>query len=149
VSAATETVPAPPGVREKAGRGAVPVVTVPQEAAQEAGLRCRVLVDAGVWDDCVTWTGQDSARKGITLDEGTRLAEVLYPAACALQRDSAEGSRAGQPGTLPFTVERVPRTGPGRDARKITLTVTAARGPRGITVTIAPAPADPGPGGAR
>ena len=36
-------------------------MTVPQQAAQEAGLRCRVLVDAGVWDDCVTWTAQDSA----------------------------------------------------------------------------------------
>ena len=151
MSAATETVPAPPGVQEKAGRGAVPVVTVPQEAAQEAGLRCRVLVDAGVWDDCVTWTGQDSARKGITLDEGARQDDLLYPAACALQRDSADGGGAGRPGALPFTVERVPRTGPGREAGKVTLTVTAARGPRGITVTIAPAPAGCGAagGGAR
>jgi hypothetical protein len=125
------------------------MVAVPQQAAEEAGLRCRVLVDAGVWDDCVTWTGQDSARKGITLDEGARQDDLLYPAACALQRDSAGGSGAGRPGALPFTVERVPRTGPGREARRVTLTVTAARGPRGITVTIAPAPAGAGGGGAR
>jgi hypothetical protein len=151
VSAATKTVPAlPPGVKEKAGRGTVPVVTVPQQAAEEAGLRCRVLVDAGVWDDCVTWTCQDSTRKGITLDEGARQDDLLYPAACALQRDSAEGT-GGRPGALPFTVDRVPRTGPGREAHKVTLTVTAARGPRGITVTIAPAPAGCGAagGGAR
>ena len=148
MSAAVKTVPAlPPGVKEKAGRGTAPVVTVPPEAAQEAGLRCRVLVDAGVWDDCVTWTGQDSARKGITLDEGARQDDLLYPAACALQRDSADGSGAGRPGALPFTVERVPRTGPGREAHKVTLTVTAARGTRGITVTIAPAPAGYGRGG--
>ena len=133
------------------GPGPRNMVTVPQQAAEEAGLRCRVLVDAGVWDDCVTWTGQDSARKGITLDEGARQDDLLYPAACALQRDSAGDSGAGRPGALPFTVERVPRTGPGRDARKVTLTVTAARGPRGITVTIAPAPAGIGAagGGAR
>jgi hypothetical protein len=122
------------------------MVTVPQQAAQEAGLRCRVLVDARVWDDCVTWTQEDSARKGIEQDEGARQDDLLYPAACALQRDSAEGSGAGRPGALPFTVERVPRTGPSREARKVTLTVTAARSPRGITVTIAPAA--PGPGGA-
>ena len=127
------------------------MVVVPPQAAQEAGLRCRVLVDAGVWDDCVTWTGQDSARTGITLDEGARQDDLLYPAACALQRDSAQGGGAGRPGALPFTVDRVPRTGPGRQARKVTLTVTAARGPRGITVTIAPAPAGDGRdgGGAR
>jgi len=153
VSAAVKTIPAPPpGVKEKAGRGtAPPLVTVPPEAAQEAGLRCRVLVDAGVWDDCVTWTCQDSVRKGIELDEGARQDDLLYPAACALQRDSAGGSGAGRPGALPFTVERVPRSGPGREAHKVTLTVTAVRGPRGITVTIAPAPAGYGAaeGGAR
>lgn len=130
---------------------AVPaMVTVPQQAAQEAGLRCRVLVDAGVWDDCVTWADEDSARKGIELDEGARQDDLLYPAACALQRDSAEGSGAGRPRVLPFTVERVPRAGSGREAGKVMLTVTAARSPRGITVTIAPAPpalAGSGPAG--
>ena len=143
--------PAVPAARpggRAAGQGARAMVAVPQQAAEEAGLRCRVLVDAGVHDDCVTWTGQDSARKGIVLDEGTRLAEVLYPAACALQRDSAQGIGAGRPGVLPFTVDRVPRTGPGREARKVTLTVTAARSPRG-TVTVTIAPADPDLDGAR
>ena len=116
------------------------MVIVPPQAAEEAGLRCRVLVDAGVWDDCVTWTGQDSDRKGITLDEGARQDDLLYPAACALQRDSAAGNGTGRPGSLAFTVDRVPRSGPGREASKVTLTVTAARGPRGtVTVTIAPA----------
>ena len=136
-----------PGGRA-AGQGARAMVAVPQQAAEEAGLRCRVLVDAGVHDDCVAWTGNDSARTGIVLDEGTRLAEVLYLAACALQRDSARGSGTGRPGALPFTVDRVPRTGPGREAHKVTLTVTAARSPRG-TVTVTIAPADPGLGGAR
>ncbi len=76
-------------------QGARAMVAVPQQQAEEAGLRCRVLVDPGVWDDCVTWTGQDSARKGIALDEGARRADVLYPAACALQRDCARGTPTG------------------------------------------------------
>jgi hypothetical protein len=127
------------------------MVTVPRQAAEEAGLVSRVLADPVVWDDCVTWTEADTARKGIALDEAARRADVLYLAACALKRDSADGSGAGRPGALPFTVERVPRTGPGRRAEKVTLTVTAGRSPRGtVTVTITPAPAaGPGPGGAR
>jgi hypothetical protein len=144
----TNEAPAVPAARPGGGgRGTAPAITVLRQAAEDAGLRCRVLVDPGVWDDCVTWTPQDSTRTGIALDEAVRLDEVLYPAACALQRDSAEGSGTGRPGALRFDVERVPRTGPGREARKVTLTATAARGPRGITVTIAPA--DPGPAGAR
>jgi hypothetical protein len=144
----TREAPALPAARTggEAGRGAAGMVTVPQQAAEDAGLRCRVIVDARVWDDCVTWTEADTARKGIALDEGARQDDLLYPAACALQRDSAEGTGAGRPGALPFTVDRVPRPGPGREAHKVTLTVTAARSPRGITVTIAPA--DPGLRGA-
>lgn len=129
------------------------MVTVPQEAAAEAGLVSRVLVDPVVWDDCVAWTEADAARKGIALDEAVRLADVLYLAACALKRDSTASSGAGGPGALVFTVERVPRATTGRSAEKVTLSVTAGRGPRGtVTVTIAPAPAPapvPGPGGAR
>jgi hypothetical protein len=125
------------------------MVTVPQKAAEEAGLVSRVLVDPVVWDDCVRWTEADTARTGIALDEAARLADVLYLAACALKRDSAAGSGAGRPGPLPFTVERVPRAAAGRQAQKVTLSVTAGRGPRGtVTVTITPAPA-PGLGGAR
>jgi hypothetical protein len=125
--------------------GGYAMVAVPQQAAEEAGLVSRVLVDPVVWDDCVRWTEADTARKGIALDEATRRADVLYLAACALKRDSAEGSGAGRPGALVFTVERVPRAAAGREAEKVTLTVTAGRSPRGtVTVTIGPAP-----GGAR
>lgn len=117
------------------------MVAVPQQAAAEAGLVSRVLVDPVVWDDCVRWTEADTARKGIGLDEATRRADVLYLAACALKRDSARGSGAGRPGALPFEVERVPRDGVGREAQKVTLSVTAGRSPRGtVTVTIGPAP---------
>ena len=149
---ATSEAPAVPAPRTGggAGPGAGSTVTVPQQAAEEAGLVSRVLVDAGVHDDCIAWTEADTARKGIALDEATRRADVLYLAACALKRDSAEGSGAGRPGALAFTVERVPRTGPGRQAQKVTLTVTAGRSPRGrVTVTIGPAPAGPGLDGAR
>jgi hypothetical protein len=126
------------------------MVTVPQQAAEEAGLVSRVLVDPVVWDDCVAWTEADTARKGIALDEAVRRADVLYLAACALKRDSAAGSGAGRPGALPFTVEQVPRATAGREAERVTLAVTAGRSPRGtVTVTIGPAPAGPGPGGAR
>ena len=78
----------------------------------------------------------DTARKVIALwIEAAQRADVLYLAACALKRDSAEGSGAARPGALPFTVEQVPRTGPGREAEKVTLSVTAGRSPRGaVTV---------------
>jgi hypothetical protein len=127
------------------------MVAVPKQPAEEAGLMSRVLVDPAVWDDCVTWTEADTARKGIALDEAARRADVLYLAACALKRDSADGGGTGRAGALPFTVERVPRASPGRQAEKVTLTVTAGRSPRGtVTITIAPAPAaGPGLGGAR
>jgi hypothetical protein len=74
------------------------MVAVPRQAAEEAGLVSRVLVDPGVWDDCVAWTEADTARKGIALDEATRRADVLYLAACALKRDSAAGSGRAGPG---------------------------------------------------
>lgn len=127
------------------------MVAVPQQAGGEAGLVSRVLVDPVVWDDCIAWTEADTARKGIRLDEAARRADVLYLAACALKRDSAAGGGAGRPGALPFEVERVPRATDGRDAQKVTLSVTAGRGPRGtVTVTIGPAPAaSHAPGGAR
>jgi hypothetical protein len=136
-------VPAARAGGETAGRGAPAMVAVPQEAAQEAGLVSRVLVDPVVWDDCVRWTEADTARTGIALDEAARLADVLYLAACALKRDSAAGRGAGRPGALAFTVERVARATAGREAQKVTLSVTAGRGPRGtVTVTIAPAPVE-------
>jgi hypothetical protein len=97
------------------GPGAGSMVAVPRQAAEEAGLVSRVLADAVVWDDCVTWT----------------------------EADSAEGSGAGRPGALPFTVEWVPRATAGREAEKVTLTVTAGRSPRGtVAVTIGPARAN-------
>jgi hypothetical protein len=129
---------------------ALAMVAVARQAAGEAGLASRVLVHPVVWDDCIAWTDADTARKGIGLDEAARRADVLYLAACALKRDSAAGSGAGRPGALPFTVERVPRASAGREAEKVTLSVTAGRSPRGtVTVTIGPAPAASDPGGAR
>jgi hypothetical protein len=124
--------------------------TVPPEAAREAGLASRVLVEAGVWDDCVAWAEADTARKGIDLVESIRLDDLLQWAVTALKRDSAADSGAARPGAVPFTVERVPRAGTGRAAGKVTLTVTPARtASRAVTLTIAPAPAGPDPDGAR
>ena len=153
MSAATKTVLAlPPGSPAEAGHGRRGMKTVPTEAAKEAGLASRVLVDPAVWDDCVAWTEADTARKGIDLDEAIRLADLLQWAVTALKRDSAEDSAAARPGAVPFTVERVPRAGTGRAAEKVTLTVTPARtASRAVTLTIAPAPAGDGlaGGGAR
>jgi hypothetical protein len=123
------------------------MVTVPRQAAEEAGLMSRVLVDPQVHDDCIAWTEADTARKGIALDEAARRADVLYLAACALKRDSAQDSGPGRPRAVPFPLERVPRATMGRQAEKVTLTVTAGRSLRG-TVTVTIAPAVPGLGGA-
>lgn len=46
-----------------------PMVAVPQQAANEAWLMSRMLVDPVVHDDCIAWTDADTARKGIALDE--------------------------------------------------------------------------------
>jgi hypothetical protein len=73
-----------------------PMVAVPQQAANEAWLMSRMLVDPVVHDDCIAWTDADTARKGIALDEAARRADVLYLAECALRRDSAEGSGAAR-----------------------------------------------------
>jgi hypothetical protein len=95
-----------------------PMVAVPQQAANEAWLMSRMLVDPVVHDDCIAWTDADTARKGIALDEAARRADVLYLAECALRRDSAEGSGAARPGALPFTVERFPAPAPAGKRRR-------------------------------
>ena len=143
MNAATKTVPVlPPGSPAEAGHGRRGMKTVTPQAAEEAGLASRVLVDPRVWDDCVAWTEADTARKGIDLDESIRLADLLQWAVTALKRDSAQDSGAARPGAVPFTVERVPRAGTGRTAEKVTLTVTPARtASRTVTLTIAHAPA--------
>ena len=94
------------------------MVAVPQQAANEAWLMSRMLVDPVVHDDCIAWTDADTARKGIALDEAARRADVLYLAECALRRDSAEGSGAARPGALPFTVERFPAPAPAGKRRR-------------------------------
>ena len=148
MNAATKTVLVLPGSPAQAGHGRREMKKVPPEAVNEAGLASPVLVDPGVWDDCVAWTVADTARKGIDLDEGIRLADLLQWAVTALKRDSAAESGPSRPGAVPFTVERVPRAGTGRAAQKVTLTVTPSRtASRTVTLTIAPAA--PGPDGAR
>ena len=62
---------------------AAPMVAVPQQGANEAGLMSWMLVDPVVHDDCIAWTDADTARKGIALDEAARRVDVLYLAECA------------------------------------------------------------------
>lgn len=91
VVSAVATVREAPAVPADRVGSAAPMVAVPQQAANEAGLMSRMLVDPVVHDDCIAWTDADTARKGIALDEAARRADVLYLAECALKRDSAEG----------------------------------------------------------
>jgi hypothetical protein len=95
VVSAVATVREAPAVPADRVGSAAPMVAVPLQAANEAGLMSRMLVDPVVHDDCIAWTDADTARKVIALDEAARRADVLYLAECALKRDSAEGRPAG------------------------------------------------------
>lgn len=90
-----------------------------------------VALTAAVWADCVTWTDEDTERKGVPQDVDGRLFDVLWMASRAL----ATGPRRGE--RVPFAVMRVPRAGRGRLAREVVLHVMwelGSDGRRAVTI---------------
>lgn len=80
--------------------------------AREAGFKVPVALTAEVWNDCVTWTAEDSKRQ-VLQDEAGRLWDVLWMAFVAARR--ATGDRVS------FQLYRVPRGGRGCSPRLTTL----------------------------
>ncbi|WP_066260912.1 DUF6573 family protein [Hydrogenophaga flava] len=80
--------------------------------AREAGFKVPVALTAEVWNDCVTWTEEDSKRQ-VLQDEAGRLWDVLWMAFVAARR--AHGDR------ISFQLYRVPRGGRGCRPRLTTL----------------------------
>lgn len=80
--------------------------------AREAGFKVPVALTAEVWNDCVTWTAEDSKRQALQ-DEPGRLWDVLWMALVAARRAKSD--------RVSFQLYRVPRGGRGCRPRFTTL----------------------------
>lgn len=80
--------------------------------AREARFKVPVALTAEAWNDCVTWTAEDSKRQ-VLQDEAGRLWDVLWMAFVAARR--ANGDR------ISFQLYRVPGGGRGCRPRLTTL----------------------------
>lgn len=79
------------------------------ETAREAGFRIPVAITATVQDQCVRWTEDDAHRKPrVHQDEGGRLWDVLWMAACKARKVARSGRNAS---SSLFQVIVVPRPG--------------------------------------
>lgn len=90
--------------------------------AREAGFKWAVALTRAVWEDCVSWSKEDSHRQ-IHQDEAGRLWDVLWMA-----------SRAARMGTERFQLYRVPRGGRGVRPRLVTLQAHVGAGDEGEPV---------------
>ncbi|MET9669579.1 DUF6573 family protein [Streptomyces sp. NPDC006475] len=82
---------------------------VPEGIAREAGFRVPVALTSAVWEDCVAWSDEDSARQ-TPQDEDGRLWDVLFM--------SAQAARRGGSDVL-VSLYRVPRGGRARAPRLV------------------------------
>ena len=95
------------------------LVEIPEATAREAGFTIPVVVSRGAWDDCVAWDegsegNVDPAKPATGQDEAGRLWDVLWLAGQAARRSPGEDMVA-------FDLMRVPATGRGVTARRVTL----------------------------
>lgn len=88
------------------------------QTAREAGFRYAVALTRAAWDDCVTWSDKDSARKHWPQDEAGRLWDML-----TVTRFYMRGAMRRDPNADRCTVQVlcVPREGRGHKARMVTL----------------------------
>ncbi len=95
--------------------------------AAEAGFRAPVALTQAVWEDCVEWTDDDTARKRCPQDITGRLWDVLWLGCSAMHR-------AGTAEHVHFVVYRVPRAGGDRRPRPVTLVARKGPGDDGTPV---------------
>ncbi len=93
--------------------------------AREAGFVFPVALTHAVWEDCVSWSAEDTERKGVPQDEMGRLWDVLWMARLAARKG---GER------ILFQLYRVPREGRGVQARLVTLSAHCGPGDDGEPV---------------
>lgn len=104
------------------------LVEVPTEVAREVGFLLPVALTRAVWRDCVEWTDDAEARRGVIgQDEEGRLWDVLF-----LARSAARRNPSGS--LVSFTLRRVPQEGRGRLPRPVRLLLAAGPGDRGEQV---------------
>ena len=87
--------------------------------AREAGFVFPVALTHAVWEDCVSWSAEDTERKGVPQDEMGRLWDVLWMARLAARKG---GER------ILFQLYRVPREGRGVRSRLVTLSAHCGPG---------------------
>lgn len=103
------------------------LVEVPEDLDRDAGFRVPVALTRAAWLDCVTWSDQDSRRKGgLPQDETGRLWDVLWMA-----RSAARGVEGDQ---TPFRLYRVRREGRGVRPRLVMLVAHIGPGDEGEPV---------------
>lgn len=96
------------------------------ETAREAGFRVPVALTNTVWNDCVAWTDEDSARV-VHQDEAARLWDVLWMALVAARRQP-DASR------LTYELLRVRRDDTSPEAAKVRLVLDIGPGDDGQAV---------------
>ncbi|MEE6260982.1 DUF6573 family protein [Plantactinospora sonchi] len=95
--------------------------------AKEAGFRWSVALTDAVWETCVAWTDEDTARKGVPQDETRRLWDVVWVASRAAKasrgtnRVAFEIARVLTEGdeTAPQAVQLEAIVGPGDDGEPV------------------------------
>ena len=98
------------------------VLIDPGSMAKEAGFKWPVVLTAGAWEDCVTWTDDDSQQQKIHQDQSGRLWDVLYMASFAVRANKDSGDR------ILFELYRVPKDGQSMDAELTTLKLIVGPG---------------------
>lgn len=96
------------------------------EMAREAGFRLPVALTRAAFEDCVTWTDEDSKRQTYQ-DERGRLWDVLWMASIAARRNAGGDC-------CRFQLYRVPRGGRGVRPRLVTLEMHIGGGDDGEPV---------------
>ncbi len=95
--------------------------------AKEAGFKWPVALTSAVWDDCVSWTDDDS-QKQVHQDQSGRLWDVLYMASHGIRTRKDSGDR------LLFQLYRVSRDGFSTGSALVTLKLIIGPGDAGEPV---------------
>lgn len=99
------------------------------EVAMEAGFKWPVAVTSAIWEDCVTWTDEDSRRQTYQ-DQSGRLWDVVWMALCAAAKQRGHSVLSAHPESPDspyrnFQIFRVPRDGKSDRARPVVLKMAA------------------------
>ncbi|MEU3137022.1 DUF6573 family protein [Streptomyces sp. NPDC006854] len=101
------------------------LVAVEPGIAAEAGWKVPVAISRAVWDDCVAWSDEDTARQ-VPHDETGRLWDVLHM--------TAARARRGFDTELVAELYRVPRDGRAVSARLVRVHCSIGPGDEGEPV---------------